>query len=201
MPANVPTKTIRFPSRSGALPDSAPGEEGELVMRGPGMFFGYLAQEELYRSLLTGDGFFRTGDLARIDDEGYVRITGRIKDLIIRGGVNISPVPIEDALAGHPEISAVAVVGYPDERLGERICAVIEPAGAGRPDSSALGEFLRARGLPKHLCPEIVRFVERFPRTAAGKIRKLQLRDSVVKADEASSRGADPVPQRNGVRD
>ncbi len=161
----------------------APGEEGELIMRGPGVFIGYLGQEDLYRSLLTPDGFFATGDLARIDDDGYVRITGRLKDLIIRGGVNISPVPIEDALAAHPDVLAVAVIGYPDERLGERICAVIIPREESSPSPEALVTFVRGQGLPKFLWPEIVRFAEDFPRTAAGKIRKNLLRDSVVEPD------------------
>ena len=170
--------------RGGPTP---PGDEGELAMRGPGVFVGYFGQESLYESLLTPDGFFRTGDLARIDGDGYLRITGRRKDLIIRGGVNISPVPVEDALAACPGVRAVAVVGYPDERLGERICAVVETAGGVPADLGALTGFLRARGLPKHLWPELVRRVEEFPRTAAGKIRKLDLRDRIVAADRAAA--------------
>ncbi len=167
---------------------AAPGAEGELAMRGPGVFVGYYAQESLYESLLTPDGFFRTGDLARIDGDGYVRITGRAKDLIIRGGVNLSPVPLEDALAAFPGVRAVAVVGYPDERLGERICAVLQTKGAASAELGALASFLRERGLPKHLWPEIVRTVDDFPRTAAGKIRKLILRDRIVAADRAGGR-------------
>ena len=170
-----------------------PGEEGELAMRGPGVFVGYYGQESLYESLLTPDGFFRTGDLARIDGDGYLRITGRKKDLIIRGGVNISPVPIEDALAAFPGVRAVAVVGYPDERLGEQICAVVETAGGEPAELGALNGFLRDRGLPKHLWPELVRTVGEFPRTAAGKIRKLDLRDRIVAADRAAA-GAEHNP-------
>lgn len=161
----------------------APGEEGELSIRGPGVFVGYLGQQDLYRSLLTPDGFFATGDLARIDADGYVRITGRLKDLIVRGGINISPVPIEDALAAHPDVLGVAVIGYPDERLGERICAVVIPRGDTPPSLEALVAFARSQGLPKSLWPEIARFVEAFPRTAAGKIRKNQLFDTVVESD------------------
>ena len=167
--------------------ETAPGAEGELAMRGPGVFIGYYGQESLYASLLTADGFFRTGDLARIDGDGYLRITGRVKDLIIRGGVNISPVPVEDALAACPDVRAAAVVGYPDERLGERICAVVETAGGAPADLDALTGFLRDRGLPKHLWPELVRTVGGFPRTAAGKIRKLELRDRIVAADRAAA--------------
>ena len=167
--------------------ETAPGAEGELAMRGPGVFVGYYGQESLYESLLTADGFFRTGDLARLDADGYLRITGRVKDLIIRGGVNISPVPVEDALAACPDVRAVAVVGYPDERLGERICAVVETAGGAPAELGALTGFLRERGLPKRLWPELVRTVGEFPRTAAGKIRKLELRDRIVAADRAAA--------------
>ena len=177
---------------------TAPGTEGELAMRGPGVFVGYYAQESLYASLLTPDGFFRTGDLARIDGEGYVRITGRVKDLIIRGGVNLSPVPVEDALAAFPGVRAAAVVGYPDERLGERICAVLETRGKGEEappaELGALTSFLRERGLPKHLWPEVVRTVDELPRTAAGKVRKLALRDRIVASDRAGRAGTKPGP-------
>ena len=179
--------------------ETAPGAEGELAMRGPGVFVGYYGQASLYESLLTPDGFFRTGDLARLDSDGYVRITGRAKDLIIRGGVNISPVPVEDALAACPDVRAVAVVGYPDERLGERICAVVETAGGEPAELGALTGFLRDRGLPKHLWPELVRTVGEFPRTAAGKIRKLELRDRIVAADRVGSdHGAHAGPGGRG---
>lgn len=149
--------------------------EGELVMRGPGMFFGYLGQDNLYRSLLTEGAFFRTGDLAVVDSDGYVRITGRLKDLIIRAGVNISPVPIEDALAAHPNVASIAVIGAPDARMGERLCAVVEPRERS-PTLAELQAFVCERGLPKYLAPELVRFIDVMPRTPAGKIRKIDLR-------------------------
>ena len=153
--------------------------EGELVMRGPGVFFGYAGQDDLYQASLTADGFFRTGDLARIDEQGYVRITGRLKDLIIRGGVNISPIPIEDTLARHSDAESVAVIGFPDARLGERICAVIRPRGR-KPPAEELLSFCRERGLSKRSCPEIIRFVSEMPRTAGGKIRKADLRALII---------------------
>jgi cyclohexanecarboxylate-CoA ligase len=152
--------------------------EGELVMRGPGVFTGYLRQEHLYRAQLIDGGFFRTGDLAAIDENGYVRITGRLKDLIIRSGVNIASLPIEDALAAHPNVAGVAVIGAPDPRLGERICAVIESKGR-RPSLEELVAFVLDRGLPKYHAPELIRYVEAMPRTAAGKIRKIALRPLV----------------------
>lgn len=162
------------------------GEIGELAIRGPGVFIGYYGQEDLYKSLLTEAGFFRTGDLAVLDDEGYLLITGRIKDLIIRGGVNISPVPIEDALAGHPDVSAAAVIGFPDERMGELLCAVIIPTERSAvevkiPRLENLNAFLLDKGLPKYHCPELLRIVEKFPTTPAGKIRKAVLRKQIIK--------------------
>ena len=161
------------------------GEESELAMRGPGVFIGYFGQQDLYDSTITDDGFFRTGDLARIDADGYVRITGRLKDLIIRGGVNISPAPIENALADHPGVNAVAVIGHPDERLGERICAVVMPDGV-TPSLDDLIAHARARRLPKHHWPEVLRIVDSMPMTPAGKIRKADLR-AVVTGDGAAS--------------
>ncbi len=155
------------------------GEEGELAMRGPGVFFGYLGQDDLYHSLMTPDGFFRTEDLARIDAQGYLQITGRLKDLIIRGGVNISPIPIEDVLARHPTVESVAVIGLPDKRLGERICAVILPRG-NKPTLDDLVAFSADNGLPKRYCPEVVHFVTRMPRTAGGKIRKSDLKTTII---------------------
>ena len=165
------------------------GGEGELAMRGPGVFIGYFGQQDLYESLITEDGFFRTGDLARIDADGYVRITGRLKDLIIRGGVNISPAPIENVLADHPDVDAVAVIGHPDERLGECICAVVVPDGAA-PSLDDLVAYAQARRLPKHHCPEVLRIVDTMPMTPAGKIRKADLRATVIGDGAGSGEGA-----------
>ena len=166
---------------------------GELVMRGPGVFNGYYGQPELYAEHIVGDGFFRTGDLARIDPDGYVSITGRLKDLIIRAGVNISPVETENAIAAHPDVVGVAVIGWPDERLGERICAVVQ---AGAPlDLNEVVAYCERQGLPKRYWPERLAQVDHFPRTAAGKIRKQQLRDELVSAGTpavaADTRGTD----------
>ena len=152
----------------------AAGEQGELAMRGPGVFVGYCGQDDLYRSLLTEDGFFLTGDLAVIDAQDYVKITGRLKDLIIRGGVNISPLPAEDALSSHPDVRSIAVLGFPDARLGERICAVIVP-GERKPSLEDLTSFASDQGLSKRQWPELIRYVRDMPRTAAGKIRKPDL--------------------------
>ncbi|MCY4501780.1 MAG: hypothetical protein OXE57_09490 [Alphaproteobacteria bacterium] len=114
-----------------------------------------------------------------------MHITGRLKDLIIRGGVNISPAPIENALADHPGVNAVAVIGHPDERLGERICAVVLPDGEA-PSLKDLIAHAQARRLPKHHCPEVLRIVDSMPMTPAGKIRKADLR-AVAAGDSAVS--------------
>ncbi len=152
---------------------------GELVMRGPGVFNGYFGQSKLYDEHLVGDGFFRTGDLAHIDADHYVSITGRVKDLIVRGAVNISPVETENAIAAHPDVAGVAVIGWPDERLGERICAVVQ---ANAPlDLEQVIAFCADRGLSRRYWPERLELVDGFPRTASGKIRKLQLRTALLK--------------------
>ncbi len=165
---------------------------GELVMRGPGVFNGYFGQPELYAEHLVGDGFFRTGDLARIDADGYVSITGRVKDLIIRGAVNISPVDTENTIAAHPDVAGVAVIGWPDERLGERICAVVQ---ANAPlDFRQVLAFCADRGLSRRYWPERLEVVDRFPRTASGKIRKLQLRSALL------SRASGAESQTSGTR-
>lgn len=158
------------------------GTDGEIVLRTPSLFLGYIGQDELYRSSFTPDGWFRTGDTGIVDDAGYLRLTGRLKDLIIRGGVNISPVEIENALSGHPQISRVAVVGSPDERLGERICAVIQPNG-NAPTFDRLIGWLSDRGVPRRLWPESIRIVSSMPETPAGKIRKNVLRESISSGD------------------
>ena len=179
----LPGLELRILDAEGALSDAG---SGELVMRGPGVFNGYYGQPELYANDIVGDGFFRTGDLARIDADGYVSITGRLKDLIIRGAVNISPTETENAIAAHPDVVGVAVIGWPDERLGERICAVIHTRTAlGLDDVLA---FCAEQDLPRRYWPERLVQVDGFPRTAAGKISKQQLRDELVAA-AGSDRG------------
>ncbi|ETA07550.1 hypothetical protein V525_09315 [Gordonia alkanivorans CGMCC 6845] len=155
------------------------GVEGEIVMRTPSLFLGYLNQEDLYRESFTREGYFRTGDLGVVDHDGYLRLTGRLKDLIIRGGVNISPVDIENALIQHPLIAKVAVVGRPDDRLGERICAVIEPRPGSDLTFVDLVDWLRAESVPRRLWPESIHLVDAMPQTPAGKIRKNDLRKSL----------------------
>lgn len=157
------------------------GVEGELIMKTPSLFLGYIDQQELYEQSFTADGYFRTGDLGVIDARGYLSITGRLKDLIIRGGVNLSPVEIEHALAGFPGIARLAVVGEPDDRMGERICAVIQATGEP-PTLEALIEWLNAQRFPRRLWPESIRTVDSMPETPAGKIRKNVLVETLFPA-------------------
>ena len=152
-----------------------PGVEGELVMRTPSQCLGYVGRQDMFEASFTDDGYFRTGDLAVLDGDGYMSITGRLKDLIIRGGINIAPVPIENALSDHPAIAGVAVVGKPDPRLGERICAVVVLAEGRDLGLNELIDWLVSRDLPRRLWPEHVMFVDHLPVTPAGKVRKAVL--------------------------
>lgn len=152
------------------------GQEGHLVVRGASLFVGYLKRPELYG--VDRDGWFATGDLARMDERGYIRITGRTKDVVIRGGENIPVVEIENLLYKHPAISAVALVGCPDPRLGERLCAYVtlhDPAA-----SLTLEEvtgFLLEQRLTRNYLPEYLEVLPALPRTPSGKIQKFKLRE------------------------
>lgn len=166
---------LKVVDRTGtALP---PGHEGELLARGPMLTLGYYRQPELTAESFLKDGFFRTGDIARMDEDGYVRITGRIKDLIIRGGVNIAPAEIEDVLFSHPRIESVAVVGFPDSRLGERICAYVVLCDGSDFDLDEMKTWMRQAGLSQQKWPERIEIVDRLPMTTSGKVQKFILRD------------------------
>ena len=154
------------------------GADGEILARGPAMFLGY-ADEAQTRESLTSDGFFRTGDIGRLTPEGALVITGRKKDLIIRGGENISAKEIEDVLHTHPAIKEAAVVAMPHPRLGEGICAFLIGTGDVRPSTEEISAFVSGAGLSRQKCPERTEWVEALPRTASGKIRKDQLRNTI----------------------
>jgi acyl-CoA synthetase (AMP-forming)/AMP-acid ligase II len=169
---------VKVVDREGrALP---PGEDGELQVRGPMLALGYLDQPELTREHFLPDGFFRTGDQARMDGDGYIKITGRLKDLIIRGGVNLSPVEIEDVLFAHPAVASVAVVGMPDPRLGERVCAFVVPASGTRLDLPAVQAWMARAGVARQKWPERVEMVEALPLTPSGKVQKFRLREQLA---------------------
>lgn len=156
--------------------DLPAGQEGEILARGPAMFMGYSDQQQT-RDAITSDGYFRTGDIGYITPEGGILITGRKKDLIIRGGENISAKEIEDVLHTHPAVQEATVVAMPHKRLGEGVCAYIILKEAV--DAKQLAAHVEASGLAKQKIPERFEFVDHFPRTASGKIRKDQLRDDV----------------------
>jgi cyclohexanecarboxylate-CoA ligase len=152
------------------------GTEGRLIVRGPSVFVGYLGRGDLYDDVVDPDGWFDTGDLGIEHSDGTVRITGRAKDIIIRGGENIPVVEIENLLLTHPGIREVAVIGLPDERLGERGCAVIVPRDEA-PGLPELLKYLDEHGTAKQYWPEHLVVVDEMPRTPSGKIQKFRLRE------------------------
>lgn len=154
------------------------GEVGEVCARGPMSPLGYFGSPELDERYRFDGGWVRTGDLGFIDAEGYLHIAGRKKDIIVRGGYNISPAETEAALGRHPAVAEAACVGYPDERLGERMCAVVVPAaGAEAPTLEALQEFLAAGGLARIKLPERLEVIDAMPLNPTGKILKRVLRE------------------------
>jgi cyclohexanecarboxylate-CoA ligase len=157
----------------------APGTEGEIVARGPECCVGY-RNPALDAEGFDAEGWFRTGDLGIVDRSGYLRITGRKKDIIIRKGENISAREVEALLAEHPDVDEVAVVGIPDPETGERACAVVRPRAGVTPTLEQLTRFLRERGLSTRKLPERLSIVTEFPRTASGKIRKAALRERIL---------------------
>ena len=150
------------------------GVQGEEASRGPHMFVGYLDDEERTNKALDDDGWFYSGDLCYMDEQGRVRINGRKKEIIIRGGKNISAHEIDELLSGCPGIGSLATIGMPDERLGERICTFAVPCGK-RPTLEEVIEYLDSIGVPKKLRPERLEFIDKIPLTATGKVKRYEL--------------------------
>ena len=154
-----------------------PGVEGEEASRGPAVFLGYLGDPEMTARAIDADGWYYSGDLAVLDEAGNLRITGRIKDVIVRGGENISANEVEDIIREHPDVKDVAVVAMPNERLGECACAcIVQVPGRLRVDLLGLREFFVERGVAKYKIPERVEIVDHLPMTATGKVSKGDLR-------------------------
>ncbi|MFF0968085.1 (2,3-dihydroxybenzoyl)adenylate synthase [Streptomyces sp. NPDC003703] len=151
-----------------------PGGIGELVTRGPYTLRGYYRVPEYNRRAFTPDGFFRTGDLARLTEDGDLVIEGRIKETIIRGGDKIAAGEVEDLLLTHPDIAAAAVIGVPDEFLGERICAFLV-AGGPEPALADLKQAVHARGVADYKLPDLVHYLPELPLTPLGKVDKKAL--------------------------
>jgi acyl-CoA synthetase (AMP-forming)/AMP-acid ligase II len=156
--------------------------EGEIRARGPQMLVGYLHPEDETASF-DEEAYFRTGDLGRWIDDAYLVVTGRAKDIIIRNGENISPKEVEDILVGHPDIAEIAVVGVPDDRTGERACAVIVASGRCAPDLTDLRDVLLNEGLAKFKIPEQIVIWDALPKNDAGKILKHQIQATLMKVD------------------
>jgi non-ribosomal peptide synthetase component E (peptide arylation enzyme) len=170
-PAETRIRVVRQDGRP-----AGPGEEGELRVRAPQLFRGYLDPAH-DREAFDEEGFFRTGDLGFLDADGYVVVTGRLKDVIIRKGENISARELEDLLSEHPRVAEVAVIGLPDPVSGERACAVVAWRDPGRPVALAeLVGFLRERGLAPQKLPEQLEQVSALPRNPTGKVLKHELR-------------------------
>jgi cyclohexanecarboxylate-CoA ligase len=151
------------------------GTEGRLQTQGSCLFVGYLKRPEAYG--VDPDGWFDTGDLARMDEGGYIRITGRAKDIIIRGGENIPVADVEELLYRHPAVQDAAIVAMPDARLGERACAFVTLKPGAAFDFDTLTDWLRHSGLARTYWPERLELVSELPRTASGKIQKFALRE------------------------
>jgi cyclohexanecarboxylate-CoA ligase/acyl-CoA synthetase len=158
--------------------DVPTGDEGEICYWGPGAILGYWRDPDRTAAAIDSDGWHHTGDLGRLTEDGYLRVSGRLKDIIIRGGTNISAAEVEGHLIAHPSVAAVAVVGYPDDRMGEKACAVVVPKAGTEPTLAELTEFLRTeRRIAPHKLPERLMLQAELPMTATGKIQKFQLRD------------------------
>jgi 3-phosphoshikimate 1-carboxyvinyltransferase len=155
-----------------------PGTEGNYELHSPTVFAGYLERPDLTADVFTADGWYRTGDLAIIDEAGFLHITGRVKDVINRGGEKIPVVEIENLLYQHPLVTDVAIVGMPDERLGERACAFVVAAQSdSRLAFTQMQDYLAKAGVSKYYCPERLEFNDALPRNPIGKIQKNILRE------------------------
>ncbi len=163
----------------------AVGSPGEIWSRGPELCVGYTSAE-LTAKMFTADGWYRTGDMGVLDADGYITITDRLSDVIIRGGENLSAAEIEEGIAAMPQVAEVAVVAAPDPRMGEHACAVVRLVPGAEPITLAdVAAQLGAVGLARQKWPEELRIVDDFPRTGSGKIRKVDLRQQL--RDEVSS--------------
>jgi fatty-acyl-CoA synthase len=163
-------------------PDSgevvAPGQSGELCTRGYSVMHGYWDDPAKTAEAIDAEGWMHTGDLATMDAEGYVNIVGRIKDMVIRGGENIYPREIEEFLYRHPAIQDVQVVGVPDAKYGEELCAWVIVKPGQTPDEEAVRAFCKGQ-IAHYKVPRYIRFVDAFPMTVTGKIQKFKIREAM----------------------
>ncbi|MNP00639.1 Short-chain-fatty-acid--CoA ligase [compost metagenome] len=154
----------------------AVGEVGELCVRGYSLMQGYWNDPEKTAQAIDSEGWIHSGDLAAMDEEGYVSITGRIKDMVIRGGENISPREIEEFLYQHPAIQDAQVIGVPDQKYGEELCVWIVPRPGEVISEAEVREFCSSQ-IARYKVPRYIRFVEDFPMTLSGKVQKFRMRE------------------------
>jgi fatty-acyl-CoA synthase len=156
------------------------GEPGELCTRAYSVMLGYWEEPDKTAEAIDAARWMHTGDLATMDDDGYCRIVGRIKDMVIRGGENVYPREIEEFLHAHPDIADVQVIGVPDERYGEELCAWVRPRAGAALDVGSVRDFCRGR-LAHYKVPRYVIFVDEFPMTVTGKVQKFLMREESVR--------------------
>ncbi|HEX5255814.1 MAG TPA: AMP-binding protein, partial [Mycobacterium sp.] len=177
--AALPNASVKIVDEHGTEVPS--GTEGDIAYRGPSHMLGYLNRPEETADLFTPDGYSRSGDLGVMDTNGFVRVTGRTKDIVIRGGMNISVREIEDLLAAHPAVRTAAIVGMPDKRLGERLCCYLVPTNpADPPPLDTLKTYLHNKGIAIQKTPERLELLDELPTTATGKIQKHLLRQDIA---------------------
>lgn len=155
------------------------GQQGELRVKGPSLFPGYYNNPEENANAFDANGFFKTGDLAKIDEKGYISLTGRVKEMINRGGESISATDIERLISLHPDVAVVAVIAMPDPMMGERVCAYIEPKRGTRLTFDDIISFLKEQKASVLQFPERIEFVDKMPYTAAQKLNKTELRKDI----------------------
>ena len=169
--------------------DLPPNTPGELMIKGPGVFTGYYKALEENAKVFNEEGFFRTGDLAVIDEKGTVTLTGRIKEMINRGGESISSTEIEKLIIGHPDVALVAVIPMPDPVFGERVCAYLQPKPGASLSFEKIITYLKERKASVLQLPERIEFIESMPFTKAEKVDKKFLREDIEKKLKATTRG------------
>jgi fatty-acyl-CoA synthase len=172
------------------------GEAGELCTRGYSVMLGYWNDEVRTREAIDSAGWMHTGDLATIDEDGYCRIVGRIKDMVIRGGENIYPREVEEYLYGHPDIQDVQIFGVPDTKYGEELCAWIVAKAGATLDEEGVRKFCQDR-ISHYKVPRYIRFVESFPSTVTGKVQKFAMREAMIE-EFARAQGHELLGKRHG---
>lgn len=179
-----PAYEIRIVDRDDANKAAAPGEVGQIAGHGACLMLGYFDNQTATDAAFNSDGWFLSGDLGRIDESGNLQVTGRLKDIIIRGGHNIHPARIEDIAVAHPAIAKAAAFAAPDERLGEKVClAVMTADGTASPDVDALLAYLGQGGLSRYDMPEYFIVMDALPLTASGKILKRELAEMLKRGE------------------